>query len=192
MVRGQRKPPLAPPNPCNFYKLPMVPLHTCSPFQAPRPGALVQCTTCVAVPAGPDRLGGPWSRSSIGRAATSRGHGIQQGAGRRRGRTQLCPVLQLHPCSLPQWVGAGVGCGQTTEKRGKSAASAGRGGNCSGEWRGRKKTGSLPDQESHLRGLPPSPLSCLWWGQRPQHRHLPHPQKDGRELTHAENRPSGH
>ena len=139
MVRGQRQPPL--PNPCIFYKLPTVPLHTCSPFQAPRPGALVQCTTCVAAPAGPDRLGGPWSRSPIGRAATSRGHRVQQGSGRRSGRTQLCPVLQLHPRSLPQWV---WGQGRAGDKPlRKSAASAGRAGNCSGEWRGRKKTGAF-------------------------------------------------
>ena len=73
----------------------------------------MQCTTGVAVPAGPDRLGGPWSRGPKGTAATSRGHRIQQGSGRRRGRTQLCSALQLHP---PFTSSVGVGRGGLRDK----------------------------------------------------------------------------
>ena len=93
------------------------------------------------------------------------------------------------PLTSSVGVGAGAGWGQTTEK---VSSFCWKGWELQWGVEGKEENGSLPDQESHLRGLPPNALSCLWWGQRPQHGHLPHPEKDRRELTHAENGPSGH
>ena len=191
MVRGQRQPPC--PDPCNFYRLPPAPSARIQPFPGPQtrsPSAVHnRCgRTCRsrqtgwALESGPQRHGShqPWTQDTTG---------IWEKEGENPAVLSAAAPSPVHFLS---GCGEGWAAGQTTEKWGKSAASAGRGGKCSGEWRGRKKRGSLPDQESHLRGLPPSPLSCLWWGQRPQHGHLPHPQENGTELTQAENGPSGH
>lgn len=71
----------------------------------------MQCTTGVAVPAGPDRLGGPWSRGPKGTAATSRDTGYNRDLGEGGGEPSCAQRCSSIPRSLPQWVWGGVGCG---------------------------------------------------------------------------------
>lgn len=148
----------------------------------------MQRTTCVAAPAGPDGGVGPGVRAPEAGQPPNVGMGYSRDLG-EEGGTQLCPALQLHP---PLHFLSG--CGDKLLRNGRVSSFCWKGWELQWGVEGKEEKGSLPDQESHLGGLPLSPLGCqgLWWGQRPQHGHLPHPQKEGRELTHAENWPSGH
>ena len=68
------------------------------------------------------------------------------------------------PLTSSVGVGAGVGWGQTTEK---VSSFCWKGWALQWGVEGKEENGSLPDQESHLRGLPPNALSCLWWARDP-------------------------